>query len=65
LGEASLDAEMHMVHEESATKSKAVVAVLFSTKAGTPSKLLGDVRSTLPHMMYYLHVYFFYQKKWP
>ncbi|XP_066390335.1 alpha carbonic anhydrase 6-like isoform X4 [Miscanthus floridulus] len=36
------DAEMHMVHEDS-TKSKAVVAVLFSTKAGKPSKLLGDV----------------------
>ncbi|KAG0543966.1 hypothetical protein BDA96_02G234700 [Sorghum bicolor] len=39
-----LDAEMHMVHEESATKSKAVVAVLFSTKAGKPSKLLGDLK---------------------
>ncbi|CAD6218983.1 unnamed protein product [Miscanthus lutarioriparius] len=37
------DAEMHMVHEDS-TKSKAVVAVLFSTKAGKPSKLLGDLK---------------------
>jgi hypothetical protein len=36
---------MHMVHEDS-TKSKAVVAVLFSSKAGKPSKLLGDVRRT-------------------
>lgn len=37
---------MHMVHEDS-SKSKAVVTVLFSTKAGKHSKLLGDVRSNL------------------
>ncbi|CAL5088039.1 unnamed protein product [Urochloa decumbens] len=36
------DAEMHMVHEDAA-KEKAVVSVLFSTKAGKPSKLLGDL----------------------
>ncbi|KAF8695118.1 hypothetical protein HU200_037727 [Digitaria exilis] len=37
------DAEMHMVHEDT-TKAKAVVSVLFSSKAGKPSKLLGDLR---------------------
>jgi carbonic anhydrase len=39
----SLDAEMHMVHEDT-NKAKAVVSMLFSSKAGKPSKLLGDVR---------------------
>ncbi|CAN6196166.1 unnamed protein product [Urochloa humidicola] len=37
------DAEMHMVHEDAA-KEKAVVSVFFSTKAGKPSKLLGDLQ---------------------
>ncbi|KAL5677589.1 hypothetical protein ACJX0J_013720, partial [Zea mays] len=39
------DAEMHMVHEDSTdAKSKAVVAVLFSAKAGKSSKLLRDLK---------------------
>ncbi|GJN33810.1 hypothetical protein PR202_gb22435 [Eleusine coracana subsp. coracana] len=37
-----LDAEMHMVHEGS-SKARAVVSLLFSTKAGRPSKLLSDL----------------------
>ncbi|CAN6217900.1 unnamed protein product [Urochloa humidicola] len=37
------DTEMHMVHEDAA-KEKAVVSVFFSTKAGKPSKLLGDLQ---------------------
>ncbi|XP_062193577.1 alpha carbonic anhydrase 7-like [Phragmites australis] len=36
------EAEMHMLHEDP-SKARAVVSVLFSTKAGRPSKLLTDL----------------------
>ncbi|WVZ65174.1 hypothetical protein U9M48_014583 [Paspalum notatum var. saurae] len=37
------DAELHMVHEDPA-KARAIVSILFSSKAGKPNKLLSDLK---------------------